>query len=227
VREQDGSAADAAETRLNRLMNLIVEMAVEMAGFDGATVTVLHGGAYGSVAATDQRWLGLDDAQYADGAGPCLAALGQRRAVQWISGDEEASWRLFCQTAQHAGIASSLSVHLPLDGVEGIEGSLNLYSRQPAPPSAAQVRAAEGYAGQLAVAMQSVEEHRATARMARGLAEAMRTRAVIEQAKGILISEEGVDADRAFELLREISNQQNVKLHEVAQRLVDERSKSV
>ena len=226
MREQGRSAADAAETRLNRLMNMIVETAVEMVGADGATVTVSHGGAYGSVTATDQRWLGLDDAQYAEGVGPCLAALERRQPVIWSSGDDEAAWRLFRQTAEHAGIASSLSVHLPLDGVDGVEGSLNFYSRQPDHASAAQVRAAEGYAEQLAMAMLSVEAHRATAGLARGLAEAMRTRAVIEQAKGILISEEGVDAVAAFDRLREMSNQQNVKLLAVAQRLVDERSTS-
>lgn len=145
-----------------------------------------------------------------------LGGLGERQAVVWSSGDAGEAWRLFRQTAEHAGIASSLSVHLPLDGVDGVEGSLNFYSRQRGHASAVQLRLAEGFADQVATAMLSVEAHRATASLASGLSEAMRRRAVIEHAKGILISEERVDADRAFELLREMSNQRNVKLYEVA-----------
>jgi AmiR/NasT family two-component response regulator len=47
---------------------------------------------------------------------------------------------------------------------------------------------------------------------------------VIEQAKGILISEHGIDADEAFHLLQGMSERTNIKLREVARRLVAERS---
>ena len=41
-------------------------------------------------------------------------------------------------------------------------------------------------------------------------------RAIIEQAKGILMERNGIDADAAFELLRAHSQTSSVKLHEVA-----------
>ena len=53
------------------------------------------------------------------------------------------------------------------------------------------------------------------------LQEAMRTRAVIEQAKGIILAERGGDADAAFEALVALSQRRHVKLHDVAQELVD------
>jgi AmiR/NasT family two-component response regulator len=73
--------------------------------------------------------------------------------------------------------------------------------------------------------MEGVDAARATARLATGLAEAMRSRAVIEQAKGILIGDKRVSADEAFALLVRMSQNANVKVRDVAQRLVDERSR--
>jgi AmiR/NasT family two-component response regulator len=45
-----------------------------------------------------------------------------------------------------------------------------------------------------------------------GLREAMRSRAVIEQAKGVLMARHGIDADAAFERLRSESQRRNVRL---------------
>lgn len=57
-----------------------------------------------------------------------------------------------------------------------------------------------------------------------GLSEAMKSRAVIEQAKGILMaSSRDVDADSAFDLLRRASQRENLKLRDIAQRIVDRR----
>src|SRR5256885_10069453 len=70
-----GDDSDAAEVRLNQLLNLILESAVEALGFDAATVSARHGSDFATVAATDQRMIELDDAQYESGEGPCLAVL--------------------------------------------------------------------------------------------------------------------------------------------------------
>jgi AmiR/NasT family two-component response regulator len=50
----------------------------------------------------------------------------------------------------------------------------------------------------------------------------MQSRAVIEQAKGILMARAAhLSADEAFDLLRKASQRENVKLREIAQRIVD------
>ena len=61
---------DAAEVRLNRLLNVILESAVEVLGFDAATVSARRGGDVATIAATDQRMVALDDVQYGTGEGP-------------------------------------------------------------------------------------------------------------------------------------------------------------
>jgi AmiR/NasT family two-component response regulator len=62
--------------------------------------------------------------------------------------------------------------------------------------------------------------HRATARLARELSKALESRAVIEQAKGMIMRERECGADEAFDVLRRASQHQNIRLAEVAARLV-------
>jgi GAF domain-containing protein len=220
-----GDGPDAAEVRLNRLLNMILESAVEALGFDAATVTARHGSDMATVAATDQRFIALDDAQYESGEGPCLSVLEPHEPISLDdAGAMEDRWEHFSRTAAHLGVHSTLSMHLPVDGTD-VAASLNLYSRQRRGLSDAQARAAVPFAEQLAAAIVSVDAHRSTAKLARDMAEAMRSRAVIEQAKGMLMSDKRISADEAFEQLTRLSQHANIKLRDVAQRMVNERTR--
>ena len=137
-----------------------------------------------------------------------------------VSGDQ---WEHFSRTAADFGIHSTLSMHLPVDSGE-LAASLNLYSKQHLDLAEQHISAAGPYAEQLAAAITSVDAHRSTATLARNLAEAMRSRAVIEQAKGILMSDHRIDEDQAFQRLVDLSTHANTKLRDVARRLVQERS---
>ena len=105
-------------------------------------------------------------------------------------------------------------------------GVANLYSRRHLELGHDRIEAAIPFAEQLAVAIHGVEANRATAKLARDLAEAIRSRAVIEQAKGIIMADNRIDADAAFEQLVQLSQQANLKLRDVAYRFVDERTKA-
>jgi GAF domain-containing protein len=218
---------DAAETRLNRLLNLILETAVDVLTFDAATVTVRHSDqGLATIAATDQRLVELDDAQYESRQGPCLAVLEAGEPIYLEDASKEDDrWQHFTRTAAQLGVHSTLSVHVPTDAGE-VAASLNLYARRRLELAGLQMSAAESFAQQLAAAIQSVEAYRSTAKLARELAEAMRSRAVIEQAKGILMAEQHIGAEEAFDRLAALSQQANVKLREVAARLVADRSGS-
>jgi hypothetical protein len=220
-RRDEGS--DAAEQRLNRLLNMILESTVAALGFDAATVSARHNGNYATVVATDQRFIALDDAQYATGQGPCLEALDGVKSVAVADASADDRWPHFSNTAAHLGIHSTLSIHLPVDAAD-VAGSLNLYSRRRMELGDAQVRTALPYAEQLAAAILSVDAYRSAARLARDMVEAMRSRAVIEQAKGILMADQQITADEAFQQLTKLSQRTNTKLRDVALRLVTERS---
>jgi GAF domain-containing protein len=217
------SSGDAAEVRLNRLLNLILETAVEAIGFSAATVSARHGGDVSTVGATDQRLIGLDDAQYAAG-GPCIETLDQSDPIFLEDASSDERWQHFAQTASQLGVKSSLSVHVPTDSEE-VAASLNLYSRERIDLSARQLQMATTYAEQLAATLQSVDAYTSTATLARNMAEAMRSRAVIEQAKGILMADDRISDEEAFRQLAKLSQVANVKLRDVARRIVDDRSR--
>ena len=154
----------AAEVRLNRLLNMILESAVEALGFDAATVTARDGQDSAAVAATDQRLVALDDAQYETGEGPCLAVLEPSQPIPLEdAGELEDRWEHFSRTAAQLGIHSTLSVHLPVDEARELRASLNLYSRRRLELGEEQIRAAIPFAEQLAAAVMSVDAYRSTA----------------------------------------------------------------
>ena len=221
----DVASRDEAEVRLNRLLNLILETAVESLGFDAATVSARHptrGTA--TVAATDQRYLRLDDAQYESGQGPCVAMLDDPGLIFLedapASGDR---WSHFARTAGEVGVQTSLSLNVPTQSAE-LTASLNLYARRSIGMSEQEIQGTTRYAEQLAEALLSMDACRATAQLAKDLAEAMKSRSVIEQAKGMVMAEQLVDADEAFQLLARVSQREGIKVRDLASRLVEQRS---
>jgi AmiR/NasT family two-component response regulator len=112
-------------------------------------------------------------------------------------------------------------VSLPLT-VEGkILGALNVYAREPDVFTSEAVSVAEIIAAHASLAIHvstALFQHRS---LSEGLREAMTSRAVIEQAKGILMAQRKVDADAAFVLLREASQHRNVKLRLLAEEVVE------
>lgn len=215
---------DSAETRLNRLLNLILEAAVEAVGFDAATISARRGDDLATIGATDQRLVALDDAQYESGEGPCITVLDPHDPIYLAEASEaDARWEHFSRTADHLGVRSTLSLHIPADTSE-VAASLNLYARQRLGMSDERIRAAAAYAEQLAATIQSVDAYRSTAKLAQDMAEAMRSRAVIEQAKGILMADKRISDEEAFEQLAKLSQNTNMKLRDVARRLVRERA---
>ena len=137
---------------------------------------------------------------------------------------DDARWQHFSHTAARLGVTTTLSMHVPTDAGE-VAASLNLYATHRLELSAGQIGIAGSFAQQLAAAIHGVDAYRSTARLAHDMAEAMQSRSVIEQAKGIIMVDEKIDAEQAFERLSQLSQQANMKLRDVARILVAERTK--
>ena len=216
--------ARAAEVRLNRLLNLILETAVQVLDFDAATVTTRNDGALSTVCATDQRLLALDQAQYDGGNGPCIEALDAGEVIFVEDASTDDRWPVFRQAADEFGVHTVLS--MPAEQVSGgPKSSLNFYARASRPLATGDLRTAGGFAMQVGTALEGADDYRAAVRLAEGLTRAMETRAKIEQAKGILMAEGGIDADEAFQRLVALSQRRNMKLHLIAERIVEARSR--
>lgn len=103
-------------------------------------------------------------------------------------------------------------------------GALNLYSTLEDGFSDADRQNSEAFAVQSAVVLANAQAYWDARTLSEHLTEAMRSRATIEQAKGILMAQSKVGSDAAFDLLRSASQRENRKLRDIAQDLVDRQS---
>lgn len=183
------------------------------------SITLLRGGAASTAAFTGEPALRLDETQYRSAAGPCLdaASTGKTRLV--IDMATETRWPAFTAAAGTAGISSSLSVPMPIQ--DGIAGALNIYSPSAQAFDAGTVELGRAFAAHAAVAIGNAHLFDEATARARRMREAMDGRAVVEQAKGVLMGERRCSADEAFEILRDLAGAGDHKVHEVATMLVE------
>jgi GAF domain-containing protein len=162
-----------------------------------------------------------DELQYAKGYGPCMDAGRGGVLLRVDDMRDETRWPDYVDhVVAEAGVLSSLSVPLPYQGSS--IGALNNYSTKPAAFATPEsLRAALEVAEVIAVAVANADSHWQLGEQARNMRLAMDSRAVIEQAKGVLMAQRHVDAEQAFEILREASQRYNRKLRDIALGIVE------
>ncbi|MEX5721617.1 GAF and ANTAR domain-containing protein, partial [Geodermatophilus maliterrae] len=188
-------------------------------GAESTSITLVRGDVAVTAAHVGEMSLAADELQYERGHGPCLDA--GRGGVQLRIDDmrTETRWPDYVARVVDLGVSSSLSTPLPYQ--DSSVGALNIYSGQPAAfASAASAAAAREVAEAVAVAVANADAHAKLSDHARNMQLAMESRAVIEQAKGVLMAQRRIDADAAFDLLRDASQRYNRKLRDIAAGIV-------
>jgi AmiR/NasT family two-component response regulator len=99
-------------------------------------------------------------------------------------------------------------------------GALNLYARRPHAFAPADHETGAMFATQAAVVLANSQTYAASVALAHGLRDALDSRAVIDQAMGILIGKNGYSTDLAFDTLKTTSQSENRKLRHVAEEIV-------
>jgi len=192
-------------------------------GVEDVSLTVVEDGHPRSMVFTGRLAVDLDERQYELGFGPCLDAAKTGQTVVLDTTDEHSPYREFGRIAARAGVRHTVSLGLPI--AQRSIGGLNVYCTAAAPLSAAFVQHAEVFVAYAAVAVNNVASYAGAVNEAAGLRTAMASRAVIEQAKGILMGRDHCTAEEAFDLLKRISSHRNVKLRDIAQAVVEEAQK--
>jgi GAF domain-containing protein len=187
-------------------------------GADEVSVTLVRAKGPHTAAYTGSLALDLDEWQYREHGGPCLEAAASASTVQVPDLTLDDRWPLYRRRALDAGVRSSLSVGLPVQ--DALDGALNLYSTKPEAFDEEAVLIAQTFSGYAAVALANAHLYDTTATLALQMQAAMDHRAVIEQAKGILIAERGCTGQEAFAVLSKMSQDTNRKLRDVAASLV-------
>src|SRR3954470_11540266 len=172
-----------------------------MPGNPETSVLLLIKGRPSTVVHTGQLAVDLDETQYERGHGPCLNAARTGELTEIADTRTDRRWRDYSRPAAEAGNFSSLSVPLLIDEAEQVSGALNLYAREPHAFDEDSRSAAQAFAPYAAVATGNMYAYQNARDMADNLQTALESRAVIDQAKGILIERHKLTPDQAFQLL--------------------------
>ncbi|MDX6360481.1 MAG: hypothetical protein QOH37_3535 [Nocardioidaceae bacterium] len=167
-----------------------------------------------TVASTDPLVAALHDKQMELHEGPDLSIDEDRNSVLVDDTWEEARWPTWASLAAELGFRSMIGTRLYTS--QRTVGSLNLYDTRPHQFSASDVQVAHVLARHAAIALSRVQE-------SAHLWRAIDARKLIGQAQGIVMERYDLEAERAFEVLRRYSQNNNIKLRDVAQMVVDTR----
>jgi GAF domain-containing protein len=193
-----------------------------MPGSEATSITLIRGEDPFTAAHDGQLAGDADELQYQRGYGPCMDAgrSGQVFLVEDMRIEQR--WPDYAQHAAAHGVGSSLSVPLPFQ--TATIGALNNYARWPYAFDEADVAMSEEIASWVAFAVGNATAAASTAEELTQMRTAMMSRAVIEQAKGILIERHHITPDQAFTLLTRTSQRTNIKVRDVADNLVRTRA---
>jgi len=205
---------------LHRVSELCVA-AVPAAQFVG--ITMMVEGRARTAVFTDSTSPEIDQAQYDSGEGPCLEAFRQNRVTRIDDTTIDGPWPDFRVAASGRGIRSTLS--LPLSTDRGPLGALNMYSPVERGFSPVDEQTAGQFAEHASVVLANADAYWDAHHLSQRLDQAMQARSTIEQAKGILMGAQRCGPDEAFQLLVRASQRENVKLRDIAARIVAETAK--
>jgi GAF domain-containing protein len=197
---------------LDRVTRTVLDLipGADVAGFLLFTST----GKFETKAATSDLMYTIDRLQIEHGEGPCIEAAVDELIVRTDDFQREQRWPHYSAEVLNLGVRSALSFKLYTS--QRNAGALNIFAFEPEAFGAEDEGIGSVLAAHAAVAILA-------SRQGEQLQSALSSRDLIGQAKGIIMERFSVDAVRAFELLRELSQSENVKLVEIAKRVIQTR----
>lgn len=202
-----------AELSMESTAELIAEYArLTTAADDSGLLFMRTHSSIETVAATSPRVVKLHEKQKELDEGPCLSALREDANYLVLDTKTEERWPRWCQSAAELGIRSALSIRLR--SITRTYGALNLYAETVETFGPKDLAIAQNFARHASIAI-------ASAYTKEGLQIAIDARTFVGQAQGILMARYRISADRAFEYLRRRSQQENVKLSDIAHDVID------
>jgi GAF domain-containing protein len=202
------------------LQAVSAQIVATIPGADMAGVTTLSAdsGQPETVACTDERALDVDIDQYRADEGPCLESARTRQVVRVRVEDAALRWPQFAANIAGMGVASFLSAPLTID--ERHVGALNLYGFGDHGFTEIDEVLLQVFVAAVEGAVWNARRAEQWRSEVDGLRAAMKTRATIDQAKGMLMALHGISEDRAFEVLVQQSQQRNIRVAVLAAEVV-------
>jgi GAF domain-containing protein len=207
------------ERGLAATLQQVVMAAKAVFSADGAGLMLAGAdGALRWASASDQQSQLVEEDQERLGTGSGRAAFSQRMIVSVADASTGPDPDESRSVLRHAGFQAAISVPIELGG--GPIGSLDLYWARLRDWDDSEVGALQAYAGVVANLLGSAAAAHLKGRLAEQLQAALAHGAVIEQAKGVLMEREGLDAAAAYERLRAAARASSRRVVDLARDLL-------
>jgi GAF domain-containing protein len=193
---------------------------VEILGAEAAGVMLADArGGLRLIASSDERMRLLELFELQGAQGPCLDAFSTGQPVQAGAADSRTRWPEFAPRASDSGFKMMCAV--PLRVRTDVIGAMNLFRGTDAPFTADEMDIAQAMAEMAAIGLIQERAIRERTLLTEQLQNALTSRVILEQAKGMLAEYLKVTVDDAFQLLRNYARNWNRKLSDVARDVVD------
>jgi GAF domain-containing protein len=207
------------EMRVEEALEQIVKVTHTVFSVDGAGLMLADADHHlRIVAASEDRMAHLEELQISYQEGPCITAFEDKVLVAAEDLVSDPRWPLFTAAAVKRGVRAVLASPIPYN--QDAVGVVAVLSEERHPWSAEAELALLAFTDLAALLIATVMMGQQRTLLATQLQSALNSRAVIEQAKGVLIGQQGLSAHAAYEKLRAQARAERRKLAVVAAELV-------
>ncbi len=208
------------EMRVEEAMHRIVETTHAIFSVDGAGLMLADVDHHLlNAAVSDDRMKHLEELQVRHREGPCISAFEDKELVRAEDLTQEARWPDFSKHAVARGVRAVLASPIPYNqDAVGVVAVMSEERRPWAPEAELALLAFTDLAALLIASMMVGEQQ---TELAAQLQAALNSRAIIEQAKGVLIGQQGITAHAAYAQLRAQARTERRKLAIISAEVVD------
>lgn len=161
----------------------------------------------------------VENVQQESQQGPCHVAFSTNESVFVRDLGASSEWPVLRDAALRCGLASVAGIPMVFD--RRAVGSLNIYDDHIRDWTERDLTTARLLADIATGYLVHASELDRACRVNEQLEAALRSRVLIEQAKGLLAGERGISLDEAFAVLRSHARSRNAPLHSIAQGVVE------
>jgi len=202
------------------VLSHLTELVPRALGVFGAGVSVGDDeGALRFVTCSGESLLDVERTQETAQEGPCVDAFHTGEVQTTEDLQSEQRWPEYRPVAIASGFRAVAAI--PLHAAEVGIGSLNLYATEAGPWADDTIRNASLFADMASSYLANASDLQRSERMREQLEEALHSRIIIEQAKGLIAGAQQVSVDVAYQRLRTYTRKHNARLHDVANAVVN------
>lgn len=182
-------------------------------------VTLLRPRRAATMASSSEEAQQMDEVQYNFDDGPCLRAAREQHTVHIPDLHQEERFAEYRKAVEAYGVRSALGVPVILMG--GANAAIDIYCREPNAFSDDTVAQAETFATEASKSLKLAVRMATLSDTSKDLEAALESRTVINLAAGVMMAQNRCSQQEAIDILKSASNARNMKMHAVAQAVLD------